>query len=146
MSHEASLYTRCAENIALLELLGNIGEPPTPNPHVERPGQSNNRHISLRSERDLVSTLGFLSSIKDDPNNVTAVCIKEEASTLSVLVAANAKGPGKSVYLNDLKMGFDRIFKLLRTSAKSKLPSPIRNPIRLMSCGSSSGGNGEKCF
>jgi acyl-CoA hydrolase len=68
----------------------------------------------LQDEKLLTSTLAFLSSIRDDALKVTAVCVEEKKSSVVVMVAANAKDShSSSSYLDAVKEGFDRIFKLL---------------------------------
>jgi hypothetical protein len=114
----------CTQNIALLYCLGNIGCPPQKNSVRDCEAihkTSIDRTLSFEHERLLTCTLAFLSSIRDDPLKITAVCVKEKESGLVVMVAANAKDSnGSSDYLYAVKLGFDGIFKLLEKSAACK--------------------------
>lgn len=120
-STEAStLHERCAENIAMLELLGRVPTPPTSHPHVEPAGGESEHVLPLRTERDLVCTLAVLSSTSDDPHNITAVCVHEKGTRLDVLVAVNAVSSTASSYLKSVREGFEKIFGLLRTATTGK--------------------------
>ena len=115
------LHTRCAENIALLHHLGNIPSVPQRNlVRDARPDLATTRTLSASNERVLTSVLAFLSSIRDDPNKVSAVCVEESASALVVMIAVNAEGPGESAYAQSVKAGFDIIFTLLARAPTSK--------------------------
>ncbi|KAJ4268231.1 hypothetical protein NW762_002293 [Fusarium torreyae] len=111
----------CTQNIALLYYLGRIGCRPQRNSidgceAVLRTGTG--RTLSLQDERLLTSTLAFLSSIRDDPLKIMAVCVEEKKAGLVVMVAANAKDSGNSSpYLDSVKQGFDRIFELLQQAS-----------------------------
>lgn len=120
MPGEQSLYTRCAEDIALLELLGQVPVPPTHKPHVDVPDLSRGHTLSLRTERHLTSELAMLSSIKNEPYHVTAVCIQETDSRLHILVAVNAETSCDSDYLKSVKKGFDGLLDILRKAYASK--------------------------
>ncbi|RSM13477.1 hypothetical protein CDV31_005897 [Fusarium ambrosium] len=115
------LEEECAQNIALLYYLGQ--NPPEPKKHDENRGQEpdvTDRTISLSDEKRLTSTLGFLSAIRSDINNVTAVCVEERGSRMLIMVAANAKEAGlSSLYLPSVKVGFDKIFSLLTDALHS---------------------------
>lgn len=118
---DLALQTRLTEDIALLEFLGKVPVAPSKNLGTQHdPGPSAGRTLTLRAERDLATTLAFLSSIRDDANNVTAVCVREADMSLSVLVAANIRELGASPYLESVKRGFEQIFGLLRTASTSK--------------------------
>lgn len=122
-------YTRCAEDISLLELLGQAAAPPTHNPYIETPGQSSGHILSLRTERHLAAELATLSSLKDDCYKVTAVCIQEVDSQLRILVAANAASSCDSGYLRSIKSGFDGLFETLRRAhALNSRWNNIRTP------------------
>ncbi|RSL78230.1 hypothetical protein CEP51_008391 [Fusarium floridanum] len=115
------LEEECAQNIALLYYLGQ--NPPEPKKNDENRGQEpdvTDRTISLSDEKRLTSTLGFLSAIRSDINNVTAVCVEERGSRMIIMVAANAKEAGlSSLYLPSVKVGFDKIFSLLTDALHS---------------------------
>jgi hypothetical protein len=120
-STEAStLHERCAENIAMLELLGRVPILPTSHPHVEPAGGVSGHVLPLRTERDLVSTLAALSSTSDNPHHITAVCVHEQGTRLDVLVAVNAASSTASAYLKSVGEGFEKIFGLLRTATTGK--------------------------
>ncbi|KAF4468439.1 hypothetical protein FALBO_4681 [Fusarium albosuccineum] len=106
--------TKCAENIALLYHLGQVVCEPQRNP-VKQAKTDASRTLPLQDERDLVSALAFFSSIRVDPNKVSAVCVHEEPPGLVVMVAANAKGDGSSSdYLEKMRQGFEKIFSSLK--------------------------------
>ncbi|KAF4990410.1 hypothetical protein FDECE_14402 [Fusarium decemcellulare] len=114
MSNLNTSDTKCAENIALLYHLGQVVCEPQRNP-VEQAETDASRTLSLQDERDLVSALAFFSSIRVDPNKVSAVCVHEEPPGLVVMVAANAKGDGSSsAYLEEMRQGFEEIFSSLK--------------------------------
>ncbi|RSL59603.1 hypothetical protein CEP53_005739 [Fusarium sp. AF-6] len=116
------LEEECAQNIALLYYLSQ--NPPEPKKHDENRGQEpdvTDRTISLSDEKRLTSTLGFLSAIRSDINNVTAVCVEERGSRMIIMVAANAKEAGlSSPYLPSVKVGFDKVFSILADALHSK--------------------------
>jgi hypothetical protein len=106
----------CAEYIALLYLLHSVPDPPSRNSIDSLPIRQNGYTLSLLQERSLAGTLAFLSSLKDGPEHIPAVCIQEDPQSafLNVLLAVNKTKPadGKGV-LKTLKLGFERIFALL---------------------------------
>jgi hypothetical protein len=106
----------CAENIALLYLLHSVPDPRSRNSIDSLPIRQNGYTLSLLQERSLAGTLAFLSSLKDGPEHIPAVCIQEDPQSafLNVLLAVNKARPadGKGV-LKTLKLGFERIFALL---------------------------------
>lgn len=120
MSNTFSLYERCAENVALLELMGKMPDPPSRNAQMQTSEEAVGHSMPIHAEKALTSTLAALSSIKDDPNNVTAVCIQEEGVVTKVMIAANADSSCHSENLKAVKKGFDGIFQLLRKAATSK--------------------------
>lgn len=117
---DRNLQIRLAEDIALLEFLGSVPVDSSRNSERrEDLAASPGRAISARAERDLTTTLAFLSGIRDDPRYITAVCVQEVQSLLRVYVAANGRGPGPSPYLDSVKTGFDGIFQVLRRAKTS---------------------------
>jgi hypothetical protein len=135
MTAPSSAQLRCAQNIAFLYFLGQVHAPPRRNiaPHNLR--SKNNCEsapdgalLLLSAEMDLTKTLAFLSSLEDDMNQITAVCVAEkkkkgssqEGQGLEVLVAANARGPVVTVYLEKVKSEFDGLFSILRRAMKSE--------------------------
>lgn len=106
----------CAESIALLHLLHSVPTLPSSNPIDNLPLHQQGYTLSFTRERDLVSTLAFLSNTKDDPNHIPALCVKEnpESSALSVLLAVNrTKWKDGDQVLKELKQGFESIFDIL---------------------------------
>ncbi|KAM5351697.1 hypothetical protein ACJ41O_004420 [Fusarium nematophilum] len=116
------LEAECAQKIALLRYLGRIASHPERNEAeccLPLPEADADRALSLRDERYLTSTLAFLSSVRDDSNKITAVCVEERPPGMVVMVAANAKGPGvSSAYLASVKHGFDGVFSILREARR----------------------------
>ncbi|KAH8585628.1 hypothetical protein B0O99DRAFT_657209 [Bisporella sp. PMI_857] len=106
----------CAENIALLYLLHSVPALPSHNPIDSLPSFQKGYTLSFLRERDLASTLAFLSNLKDGPDHIPAVCVEEDPDSafLNVLIAVNKAKPGdgKEV-LQNLMLGFERIFALL---------------------------------
>lgn len=117
---------RCAENIALLELLDPRPDDPK-FPALQQPLADSRadvqRSLSLNHERELATNLAFLAAISDDFKHVMAVCIEEvpELGACQVLVAINKKTStsGKDTtsgddILNKVQRGFQQIFGRLR--------------------------------
>lgn len=106
----------CAENVALLHLLHSIPIPPASNPPHPLPVRQKTYALPFEKERSLTGTLAFLSSVKDDPNHITAVCVQEgpNSAFLNVLLAVNKarQGDGHQV-LQNLRQGFEKIFTVL---------------------------------
>ncbi|KAJ3519937.1 hypothetical protein NM208_g13927 [Fusarium decemcellulare] len=122
--------TKCAENIALLYHLGQVVCEPQRNP-VEQAKTDASRTLSLQDERDLVSALAFFSSIRVDPNKVSAVCVHEEPPGLVVMVAANAKGDGSSsAYLEKMRQGFEEIFSSLKGASDNTVLQAVVSMCR----------------
>jgi hypothetical protein len=117
----------CAENIALLHLLHSVPDQPSHNPIDRLPIRQNGYTLSILQERSLVGTLAFLSNLKDGPEHIPAVCVREgpESAFLSVLLAVNKDTPsdGEGV-LQNLKLGFERIFALLSRVSDGQWPMP----------------------
>jgi hypothetical protein len=112
----SSAAATCAENISLLYLLHSVPAPPSHNLVDHTPLPQTGYNLSLQRERHLTSTLAFLSNLKDGPDHIPAVCVEEDADsmTLNVLLAVNKARPGDGErVLQDLKLGFERIFVLL---------------------------------
>lgn len=113
----------CAENIGLLSLLHSVPIPPSRNPTDNVLLRQEGYTLSFLRERSLAGTLAFLSSLKDGPDHIPAVCVEErpDPSVLNVLLAVNKAKPGdgKEV-LKDLKLGFERIFTLLSQVSNGK--------------------------
>lgn len=107
-------------NAVLLEPLTTLAEVTEQQPQQARkPGDPRNdprRTLSLEKERDLVTTLAFLSGISCDSDHVTAVCLQElpDEEGLKVLVAINKRtATSSSGVLNKVHAGFKKIFEQL---------------------------------
>jgi hypothetical protein len=104
-----------AESIALLHLLHSVPTPPSSNQYGSAlPEQG--YALPFRKERELTSTLAFLSYTKDDPDRIPAVCIKQNIAeaSLHVLIAVNKhKSKDGSVMLRELEQSFGNIFAIL---------------------------------
>jgi hypothetical protein len=115
----------CAENIALLSLLHRVPVPPSLNPINNLSIRHKGYILSFRRERSLASMLAFLSSISDNPDHVTAVCVEEDHETmsLSVLLAINkAQKDDNNQIQQNMKQGFERIFAVLAQVSDGKCP------------------------
>ncbi|KAI5465963.1 hypothetical protein BGZ63DRAFT_460640 [Mariannaea sp. PMI_226] len=123
----AELQQRCTEDIALLACLAEAHAPPKRFPISDQEAGVRPPFymLSLRDEYHLTGTLAFLSSIRDNPDRITAVCTQESITGITVLVAANATTSSDSTYLNSVKVGFDEIFSILRNASTSKWPATI---------------------
>jgi hypothetical protein len=125
----ASAITR-AESIALLHLLHAVPTRPSSNPTDSLPIRPKGYTLPFERERNLAGTLAYLSSTKDDPDHIPAVCVEEipKSASLSVLLAVNKvkRGDGNQV-LQGLKQGFERIF-----TALSRLDGEWYIPLSLL--------------
>jgi len=120
-----SLAATCAENIALLYLLHSVPASPSHNPIGRLPLHQKGYTLSFLRERSLAGTLAFLSNLKDGPEHIPAVCVEEgpNSAFLNVLLAVNKARPsdGKEV-LQNLKLGFEKIFTLLSRVSEGEWP------------------------
>ncbi|CRG89280.1 hypothetical protein PISL3812_06316 [Talaromyces islandicus] len=128
MSHNLKNQSQIidAENIALFFLLHDVPVKPSTNkasntlnlPETGCP----NYNLSFDTERRLVDTLAFLSSIKDDRNHIPAICIGEDLdeNSLNVYIAVNKchlnDGSG---LLQNIKQQFDKVFSILEKGSLS---------------------------
>lgn len=72
--------------------------------------------LTFQEERNLASSLAFLSRINDNPNHISAISILEAVTTgsLNVLIAINkAKSDDGNHILQQLKDSFEGIFSQL---------------------------------
>lgn len=69
------LGAACAEAVSLLHLLHPVPAQPLVNALPASRNMNAEYVLSLEDERSLVSTLAFLSSIKDDSNRIPALCV-----------------------------------------------------------------------
>ncbi|KAK5990418.1 hypothetical protein PT974_08686 [Cladobotryum mycophilum] len=108
------LQIRCAENIAFMTFLGDVPAIPERTRWGTEHDVGSGRVMTREIEKDLVGTLAFLSSIEDDPDKITAVCVQERSHGMCVVVAANDRTACDTPYLQRVKDGFDEIFDVLR--------------------------------
>ena len=115
-----------AEYISLLCLLHSVPALPSRNAIDNIPVRHSGYTLPFLRERNLAGTLAFLSNLKDGPENIPAICIEEDPDSvkLNVLLAVNRVRPndGKAV-LEELKVGFERIFALLSQASDGDLIS-----------------------
>jgi hypothetical protein len=67
----------CAENISLLYLLHPVPTLPSRNVVAELPHREQGYILSLVQESRMVSTLAFLTNVKEDVNYILALCIQQ---------------------------------------------------------------------
>jgi hypothetical protein len=106
----------CGESIALLSLLDSVPAPPSKNDWDPANIIRGDYTLPFERERRLVGILGFLSSISDHPDHITAVCVEENphAESLDVLVAINRRNAGGLNQVSGkLEEGFKGIFREL---------------------------------
>ena len=104
-----------AESIALLHLLHSVPTPPSSNQYTVTLSKQGYL-LPFKKERELTSTLAFLSCTKDDPDRVPAVCIQQNtaAASISVLIAVNKRNAqGGNVVLRELEQNLESIFAIL---------------------------------
>ncbi|THV44102.1 hypothetical protein BGAL_0733g00010 [Botrytis galanthina] len=119
----------CAENIALLSLLHRVPVSPSLNPISNLSVRHERYDLSFERERSLASVLAFLSSISDNPDHVTAVCVEEDHETMSlnVLLAINkAQQNDNSQIQEEMKLGFERIFAGLAQVSDARILCRLR--------------------
>ncbi len=114
----ASPASTCVEKIAILRFLHDVPKLPFTNP-VASSSFSNQYSLPFERERNLCSTLAFLSCTEDDPDRIPALCLHEcpTKPALNVLVAVNTAlfGDGLAT-LRNIEAGFGTIFSLLSQS------------------------------
>jgi hypothetical protein len=121
MREAGKRHERCAQSIALLKLLGRVPELPSRNPLEESSSGSTNGYVlPPRIERGLTSILASLSSINDNFERVSAVCVRERDDILEVLIASNAWGPGESTHLTAVEKGLRGLFDILGAAHTSE--------------------------
>ena len=125
-----------AENIALLHLLHTVPAQQSEAHATPLPRFESGYTLPFEAERNLTSTLAFLSSLDDDPNRIPAVCVIEidQKTSLKVLLAVNKAGPGGGIHvLQRIKKGFDTIFLILSDTPQSMyLHILLHLPLLLM--------------
>lgn len=119
----------CAENVALLYLLHSVPVPPSRNEISNHPVRTGSYLLPFHRERDLASTLAFLSNTKDDSNHVPALCIEEnpDSESLNVMLAVNrAKWEDGNEVLHNLKQSLEEIFTVLSEISEGMLSTILR--------------------
>lgn len=108
----------CAENIAISHLLRNVPAPPSSNRTHCPPAPRRRSTLSFDTERKLAGALAFIAHIKDDAENIPALCLEEdpESGSLNVIFAVNkaSYNDGEDAICG-IKQGFERIFAILAT-------------------------------
>ncbi|KAJ4248096.1 hypothetical protein NW762_012866 [Fusarium torreyae] len=91
MDYEKNPTVLCAENIALLFLLHSVPCVPKATPINVAQIREAGYVLPFEKERGLASTLAFLSSLRDDPNRIPALCIESvpDADALKIHIAVN---------------------------------------------------------
>jgi hypothetical protein len=106
----------CAENIALLYLLHSVPVSPSCNKINRPPSRQGSYSLSFTRERNLASTLAFLSNKEDDSNHVSALCVKKnsELASLNDMLAANrTKWEDGNEILQNLNQSLEKTFTIL---------------------------------
>ncbi|KAH7118261.1 hypothetical protein B0J13DRAFT_652222, partial [Dactylonectria estremocensis] len=116
MDAASSLTITCAENISLLFLLHSVPTPPVRTPIKRSQILEAGYSLPFDKERSLASTLAFLSSIRDDPNRIPAVCVQEDPDSegLNIILAINrANGVDGQGDLQEVERGLREILIIL---------------------------------
>ncbi|KAJ3497127.1 hypothetical protein NLG97_g2144 [Lecanicillium saksenae] len=130
-----SASVACAENISLFRLLTEVPEPPSVNTSLPQFHDSSNYTLPLLKERALVGVLGFLSSVINDGNCITAVCIHErrDSDTLEAHIAINKeRRKDNNALLYTICTGFNTIFARLSRPGDSSCERDVFNQIVAM--------------
>jgi hypothetical protein len=91
MDYKMNPAVLCAEDISLLFLMHSVPSVPKATPvHRDQTSEAG-YSLPFEKERGLASTLAFLSSVREDPNRIPALCIESVpgACALKVHVAVN---------------------------------------------------------
>jgi hypothetical protein len=122
MNEYTEARRRAAENATLLFCLNE--QPSAPRETACAPGTANS-DLSIRREMQLAEDFAYISSMEDNPNGVTAVCIEADHDTagITLRVAINTGCPSPVVL--QLQMVADIMMKASKHGA-SKGHSPIQ--------------------
>ncbi|KAF2270470.1 hypothetical protein CC78DRAFT_573757 [Lojkania enalia] len=113
---------RLTENIHLLERLRNKPIPRTANRLINT-SNDNGRQLSLRKELEIVEDLTYLSVYSNDPADVMALCIEEQANHEGMIVSiATNTGPSQH-----LQKGVQSIVDTLANDT-----DPARNGLHML--------------
>lgn len=105
-------HQQLRKSIDRLRSLKEVVEPPGENETVPRIGSAH--RMSIKREREIASSLAFLSAASDDNLNVMAVCIEEhlDGKGCTIRIASNS---GKNSEAMD---GFKELAKILEQAAR----------------------------
>lgn len=113
----------CAENISILHLLHSVPALPHRNSIDDNFIRNDGYSLPFDQERKLVGILAFLSSLKDGPDHIPAVCVQENTThrRLQVLVAVNKRThQDGNKALGLIKEGFESIFAFLGQTSEGE--------------------------
>lgn len=124
-----SVDMSCADSIAFLRLLHKVPHPRSANP-TPRALDSTLGHyvLPLETERNIASSLAFLSSLKSDSERIPALCLEEnrELGRIDVLVAVNSQSGYGSQTLGEIKNGLEMIFGVVNRAIEGMETVTIR--------------------
>jgi hypothetical protein len=134
MNEYTEARRRAAENATLLFCLNE--QPNAPHEITSAPSISSSE-LSIRREMQLAADFAYISSMKDDPNGVTAVCMEADYNTggIAFRVATNTGYP--SHIIQQLQMVADIMVRaskrgmLLKIRSKSLSCSSLINQIEI---------------
>jgi hypothetical protein len=121
MNEYTEARRRAAENATLLFCLNEQPTAPRESPF---PPSTASCDLSIRREVQLADDFSYISSMKDDPNGVTAVCMEADYNTggIAFRVATNTGYP--SHIIQQLQMVADI---MVRASKRGMLPKFDQN-------------------
>jgi hypothetical protein len=132
MDYELNPNILCAENISFLFLLHGVPSMPKTSPIDKDQIPEAGYNLPFDKERGLASTLAFLSSIRDDPNRIPALCIESipGVCALKVHLAVNKKGfDDSNTDLLEMKLALSRILASLSQHTESACIDPVMRPL-----------------
>jgi hypothetical protein len=105
-------HQQLRKSIDRLRSLNEVVEPPKENETVPQIGSAH--RISVEREREIASSLAFLSATSDDNLNVMAVCIEEhpDGKGCTIRIASN------SGEVSEAMDGFKELAKILEQAAR----------------------------
>jgi hypothetical protein len=119
-----------AECIAFLEILhGTTPTLPCANLRPASLDHGDDRYqLPFDKERDLTGTLAFLSNIKNNPNRIPAVCIREDQqqNMLQLFVAVNQEKSNDGAHvLKETQMAFGKLLQTIGASHEGTCPERL---------------------
>lgn len=128
MDHEQNPAISCAENTGLLFLLHRVPCVPKTTPINRSLVRERGYDLPFDKERGLASTLAFLSSRRDDPNRIPALCVENvpDSHALRIHVAVNKSSfeDGKT-YLLEMNVALSEILTSLSRVTDSAYTNPL---------------------